>query len=129
MEDLNFHKRNLRAAGVCHTADYYGQLLRLLVLHIPAHPDLRTTEPTTLALAIVKPMNVNGRNSWDVPVAKVGDFGAVEAIDIQALDTCVVGRIINRQKVFFIEQLGSKAALEFLDDPEVSYSPINHRQK
>lgn len=80
-------------------------------------------------MALVRSMELNGRNRWGTPVANVGKFRAVEAVDIQSLDTCAVGRILERQKVFFIEQLGSKAALEFSDDLEDASKPTNPRQK
>lgn len=54
-EDLNFHRRDRRdPAGISELQTYVGQLRQLLVVTLPASNSvLKTTTPTTLALAVV----------------------------------------------------------------------------
>ncbi|KAG8902453.1 hypothetical protein FRC00_007344 [Tulasnella sp. 408] len=128
LEDRNFHQRNRSAAGFDVFAEYYGQLLSLFVIEIPPSSAIGTTEITTLALAAVLPVHLNGRNNANQVVCKANAFDPLEVIDIQSLE-CVFGRIIDRNKWVFIEQLGAREVTQIGDDPESAVRPRNFRQR
>lgn len=109
-------------------AQYYGQLQSLFVVKIPPSPIIGTTETETLALAAVLPVHPNGRNGAQQVVCTANAFDPLEVIDIQALE-CVVGRIIDRGKWVFIEQLGAREVTQIADDPEAVLRPHNPRQR
>ncbi|KAG9042182.1 hypothetical protein FS837_011179 [Tulasnella sp. UAMH 9824] len=128
LEDRHFHQRNRRPAGVNVVREYYGQLQSLFVIEIPPSPIIGTTDVQTLALAAVLPVRLNGQNNAKQVVCKANAFDALEVIDIQCLE-CVVGRIIDRGKWVFVEQLVTREVTQIGDDPEAAVRPRNLRQR
>lgn len=126
LQDQNFHLRNRRPAGVDVVAGYYGQLQSLFVVELPPSTILRTTETTTLALAAVLPIKMDRRNGAGQVVCRANEFDPLEVVDIQSLDS-VVGRIIDRGKWVFVEQLGAREVTQIGDDPEAVVRPQNSR--
>ncbi|KAG8961311.1 hypothetical protein FRC05_006248 [Tulasnella sp. 425] len=126
LQDRHFHRRNRAPAGVDVEADYYGQLQSLFVLKIPPCAALRITTPETLALAAVLPIRPTGQNGAEQVVCHANTFDPLEVIDIQSLQ-CLVGRVVDRNKWIFVEQLGSREVTQIGDDPETAVHPQNTR--
>lgn len=71
---------------------FYGQLLRVVVIDVPASPDLKTNSAETVLFAIVRSINVE-HCSGNTTFYK--ETGPVYSIDLNTVE-CVVGRVHDR---------------------------------
>jgi len=70
---------------------FFGQLNRILVLELPAAPQLNLAEPTTVILALIQEVKATLRDG----IYTYKEFGTDEIVDLKTVQ-CVVGRVKDR---------------------------------
>lgn len=117
----DLHERNhRRTPEFIHEASF-GQLLRIFVLHLPASPDLRTTAPKTLILAVIRKCAESTIFDTAVGIHSYSGMGAIQLVDVAAIQA-VVGRMYTKDTVtrqrgwYVIDRSGSLAQVEYVDD-------------
>ena len=85
------HARNRNQIVRLQTMTFYGQLLRILCLTIPATPDLNLSHSEILVLAEIQPCKIFSRHS-SLDIQYYKDYGTPLIFDITCIQ-CLVGRI------------------------------------
>lgn len=83
---------------------FYGQLLQLIVVDMPAIPVI-DARPDTLVLGIVRTCTVDVSHS-QLDIHYYTKQGALEVVDITTVQ-CLVGRIEDRKRWAIIDRSGS----------------------
>ncbi|PPR00725.1 hypothetical protein CVT24_000949 [Panaeolus cyanescens] len=96
--DVDNNTRNPEDSEDMYTESFYGQLLRVIVLDLPAAPPL-TAQPTTLALALVRETPVTIQQT--IPVYQ--NPGGTEVIDLSTIQ-CVVGRVLQNRQWSYVDR-------------------------
>jgi hypothetical protein len=68
--------------------DFFGQLLRILVLELPQIEGLGLDSPTTIVLAVIH----NVKTELHKGIYSYKDSGVIEVVDLNTIQ-CVVGRV------------------------------------
>jgi hypothetical protein len=85
--------------------DFYGQLLRLLIISVPASQN-NQIQPQTLVYALIK--SVKLINSTANGIKYYEDFGSMEFVDLNQVK-CVIGRIMDRGRWAIVDRSTSSA--------------------
>jgi hypothetical protein len=93
--------------------DFFGQLLQILVIDVPAAPQIGINTEEKIILAAIRPVKVMERTSNGIVFYK--DYGPVEVVDLNVIQ-CVVGRIWDREKWAIVDRKGALAQAVFTDD-------------
>jgi hypothetical protein len=87
---VDIHANNARRMPRFEVKSFYGQLQNILVVHLPATPQLALDSEATLILAGIRQCVVTATNSMGMLFyAKMGPF---EVVDMSCV-MCLVGRI------------------------------------
>ncbi|KAB5587498.1 hypothetical protein CTheo_9063 [Ceratobasidium theobromae] len=107
------HRPNARP--VLERRVFYGQLLRIFLVTIPASVHLNTTHPDNVLLATIRRCNVTQVDrSLDTPY--YNDMGPLDVVDLRAVHS-VVGRVQDSRGFWgIIDRSGPLARSEFLGD-------------
>ncbi|TDL14470.1 hypothetical protein BD410DRAFT_817168 [Rickenella mellea] len=110
--DKNARYRNRRPEY--EARDFFGQLRRIIVLHLEASNALSLEEPITLLLGAIRRAKLEAENIDGMKFYK--DLGEVEVVDLAAVQ-CVIGRVKDRAGLWgIIDRSGPMAQAEFLPD-------------
>ena len=91
MVDKFAHQRRRTSELVMH--DFYGQLLRLLIISVPESQN-NQIQPQTLVYALIKSVKlINPTTAGGIKFYE--GFGSMEFIDLDQVK-CVIGRIMDR---------------------------------
>ena len=88
---MDIHARSRNQIVRLEASTFYGQLLRILCLTVPASPNLRLSTPETLILVEIQPCKILSRHSkLDIHYYKA--YGTPLIFDITCIQ-CLIGRI------------------------------------
>jgi hypothetical protein len=85
--------------------DFYGQLLRLLIINIPESQNDRV-HPQTLVYALIKSVKLIDSTADGIKYYE--NFGSMEFVDLNQVK-CVVGRIMDRGRWAIVDRSTSFA--------------------
>jgi hypothetical protein len=85
--------------------DFYGQLLRLLIINIPESQNDRV-QPQTLVYALIKSVKLIDSTADGIKYYE--NFGSMEFVDLNQVK-CVVGRIMDRGRWAIVDRSTSFA--------------------
>ena len=85
--------------------DFFGQLLRLLIISIPESQSDRV-QPQMLVYALIKPVKLIDLTADGIKYYKY--FGSMEFIDLNQVK-CVIGRIMDRGRWAIVDCSTSSA--------------------
>lgn len=88
--------------------DFYGQLLRILIITVPESQDDQIL-PQTLVYALIK--SVILINPTTDGIKYYEDFGPMEFVDLNQVK-CVIGRIMDRRKWAIVDRSASSARID-----------------
>ena len=78
---VDIHANNRRMASRFEARPYFGQLENILVVHLPATPQLALDNESTLILAGIRQCEINATNSMGMPFySKMGRFEVVDIV-------------------------------------------------
>ncbi|KII93389.1 hypothetical protein PLICRDRAFT_99540, partial [Plicaturopsis crispa FD-325 SS-3] len=103
---VDIHASRRRVQPVYRTESFYGQLQHILVVNLPASPDLGLTTPTALILAAIRTCDVEAHNDLDMHY--YSHYGRLEVVDITCLQ-CLVGRVPVGNRWAIIDRSGDLA--------------------
>lgn len=93
---------------------FYGQLQHILVIRMPASPQLGLANPETLILGSILTCKITHSNDLDMHF--YSEHGRTEVVDITTIQ-CLVGRFEDRKEWVIIDRSGDLARATFtLDD-------------
>jgi hypothetical protein len=90
-----------KMASVFEKRTFYGQLLRVVVIDVPASPLLKTSRAETVLLAIVRSIKAERCSSNNTTFYK--NLGSIYAIDLNTVE-CVVGRVHDRNRWTIVDR-------------------------
>ena len=90
--------------------NFYGQILRFLVVDIPDSD--HGIEAESLAYAVIRQVNLLDEVAGGIKYYK--DFGSISFVDLNQVK-CVIGRIMDRGKWAIIDRCTNTLAQEYLD--------------
>ena len=88
--------------------DFYGQLLRLLIINVPESHDDRI-QPQTLVYALIKSVTLINPTADGIKYYK--DFGPMEFVDLNQVK-CVIGRIMYRGRWAIVDRSTTSAQID-----------------
>lgn len=103
MVDKFAHQR--RRTSEFELRDFYGQLLRLLIINIPESQNDRV-HPQTLVYALIKSVKLIDSTADGIKYYE--NFGSMEFVDLNQVK-CVVGRIMDRGRWAIVDRSTSFA--------------------
>jgi hypothetical protein len=98
---VDIHANNRRLAPKFEVQTFSGQLENILVVRLPATPQLALDTGSTLILAGIRQC-VNAINSMGLFYSKMGRFEVVDMTCVQ----CLVGRVENDKRWAIIDRSG-----------------------
>lgn len=100
---VDIHANNRRMAPKFEVRPFFGRMENILVVRLPATPELALDTVSTLILAGIRQCEIDATNSMGMPLySKTGRF---EVVDITCVQ-CLVGRIQNDKKWAIIDRSG-----------------------
>ncbi|KAI0749180.1 hypothetical protein C8Q80DRAFT_1311190 [Daedaleopsis nitida] len=113
---MDLHTRNHGQESVYQPDTFYGQLRRILTVHLPPIPNSSHTVATTLALAIIRECKIEE----DHPMLDIHYYSAEGALGVFDITTvqCLVGRIKDRGRWGIIDRSGSLSRAIYNPDDE-----------
>lgn len=91
---------------------FYGQLLRIIVVDVPAITAIGA-KPETLVLGIIRTCTLDGSHS-KLDIHYYTKQGALEVVDITTVQ-CVVGRIEDRRRWAIIDRSGTLSRAVYIE--------------
>jgi hypothetical protein len=88
--------------------NFYGQLLRLLIITVPESQD-NQIEPQTLVYALIKSVIVINPSTNGIKYYE--NFGPTEFVDLNQVK-CVIGRIMDRGRWAIVDRSASSARID-----------------
>lgn len=89
---------------------FYGQIQQIIVVRMPATPDLRLNEGETVIFASIKNCQIERSNDLDLHYYR-SEEGYTELVDLEAVQ-CLVGRVFDRGWWTVIDRSGKLARAE-----------------
>jgi hypothetical protein len=89
--------------------DFYGQLLRLLIINVPESQNDQI-QPQTLVYALIKSVKLINPTAGEIKYFE--DFGSTEFVDLDQVK-CVIGRIMDRGRWAIVDRSTSSAQIHF----------------
>ncbi|EGO01406.1 hypothetical protein SERLA73DRAFT_48831, partial [Serpula lacrymans var. lacrymans S7.3] len=112
---VNKFARQRNRASRYELKTYFGQLQKIIVVHIPPTPLLCLTDPTTAIFAVIKPCEIESHNS--LGNSYYSKLGSIIVMDITCLQ-CIVGRIPVGTQWALIDRSGNLARVIY-DESDV----------
>jgi hypothetical protein len=88
--------------------DFYGQLLRLLIVNVPESQDDHI-QPQTLVYALIKSVILINPTADGIKYYE--NFGPMEFVDLNQVK-CIIGRIMDRGKWAIVDRSTSSAQID-----------------
>lgn len=89
---------------------FYGQIQQIILVRMPATPDLRLNEAKTIIFASIKNCRIERSNDLDMHYYR-SEEGYTEVVDLEAVQ-CLVGRVFDRGWWTVIDRSGKLARAE-----------------
>ncbi|KAF8955921.1 hypothetical protein BDZ97DRAFT_1854368 [Flammula alnicola] len=89
---------------------FYGQIRQIILVRMPATPQLGLVDPETVILASIKNCPIERHNDLDMHYYR-NEQGRTEVVDIAAIQ-CLVGRVFDRGWWVIIDRSGKLARAE-----------------
>ena len=105
MVDKFAHQRRRTSQFELH--DFYGQLLRLLIINVPMS-QRDQIQPQTLVYALIKSVKLVNPTAGGIKY--YGDFGSMEFVNLDQLK-CVIGRIMDRGRWAIVDRSTSSTQI------------------
>lgn len=105
MVDIFAHQRRRTSQFELH--DFYGQLLRILIINIPESQNGQI-QPQTLAYALIKSVKLIDPTTAGIKYYEA--FGSMEFVDLNQVK-CVIGRIMDRGRWAIVDRSTSSAQI------------------
>ena len=105
MVDKFAHQR--RRKSHFELCDFYGQLLRLIIISVPESQNDQI-QPQTLVYALIKSVKVINPTSNGIKYYE--EFGSMEFVDLNQVK-CVIGRIMDRGRWAIVDRSTSSARM------------------
>jgi hypothetical protein len=103
---IDIHSRAINRAQELRLDTFYGQLERVLVVHLKPSPALGLTTRATVFFAVVRNCVVEDTNSLGMPFYQV--LGRLDVVDITCLQ-CLVGRVKDGARWAILDRSGGLA--------------------